>query len=330
MTLFSKDLSRRSLGKSALAFMLLASGVSLAQAQDKIPVRFGILAPSSSNIYFFLGVEKGIYEAHGLDVQPTTFLRGGPEVIAAAASGQVDIGTLGTPIIIGISRQVPIKVVGSPALKGQEFLLVGTNDTEKVEDLAGATVAVASVGGGQSQALRYILAAHNVDAQSVNEIAYGGGGNGYAAFASGQIKAAIFSEPYATRLIQEGNGKLLAEAKDYYGRYQHSYIFASDAFIASNPEAIRKFFEASAEAIRYARDNREELLDFSEKTLNLDRDLLNTIYDKYLPEWDDTQVVDEEGLVNAVRILKEVGDIDQSFEPELSTIVNTSFVGAGS
>ena len=328
-----RALLRRHAPKALLAAALattLPASASRAQDATPVPVRFGILSPSAATVYFFLGVEKGIYRKHGLDLQPIAFQRGGPEVIAAAASGQLDIGTLGTPILVGISRGIPIKVVGAPAVKGQEFVLVGQNDVKSLEDLKGKQVGVASVGGGQSQALRFILAGKQLTTTDVQEIAYGSGGNGYAAFKSGQIGAAVLQEPNITKLVGDGDGHILAKAADYYGRYQHSYVFASDKFIAENPEAIRKFFAASREAIDYAKANRAELVAFSKKLLNLDEALLNKIYDAQIPDWDETQAVDTEGLLNAIRIVQQVGDISKDYKPDIEKIVDPRFTRPGS
>ncbi|GAB4068551.1 ABC transporter substrate-binding protein [Ancylobacter sonchi] len=324
-------LRRHALTSAAIVLLAAALGASLsaatghAQEATTVPVRFGILSPSASTVYFFLGAEKGIYKKHGIDLQPIVFQKGGPEVIAAAASGQLDIGTLGTPILVGISRGIPIKVVGSPAVKGQEFVLVGQNEVKSVEDLKGKQIGVSSVGGGQSQALRFILTAKKLEAADVQEIAYGSGGNGYVAFKSGQIAAAVLQEPNITKLVNDGDGHILAKAADYYGRYQHSYVFASDKFIAASPETIRKFFEASREAIQYAKDNRAELVSYSKKLLNLDEKLLNKIYDEQIPGWDETQAVDTEGLLNAIKIVQQVGDISKDYTPDIDKIVDPRF-----
>src|SRR5690606_21560734 len=129
--------------------------------------------------------------------------------------------------------------------------------------------------------------------RTVGSIAYGSSGNGYVSLKSGQLAAAVLSEPNISRLIGEGAGTILADAKDYYGRYQHSYVFATDSFIEAHPDALRAFFAASAEAIDYALDNREELIAFAEQTLDIERPLVEAVLERQLADWDPSQQIDE-------------------------------------
>lgn len=310
---------------STMSIGLAAAGGAAAEPAH---ISFAYLGTNTANIYFSFGVEKGIFEKHDIDLDIITFQRGGPEIIAAAASQQIDMGSLGTPILAGISRGFPIKIVGSPALKGQEFALVGRPDINSIAELAGQNVGVAAVGGGQAQALQIILQAEGVDPKSVGNIAYGSPGNGYLSLKSGQLAAAVLSEPNISKLVVEGSGKILADAKDYYGQYQHSYVFATDGFIEAQPAALKAFFEASAEAIQYSLDNRDELLDFAERTLNIDRATLQAVLNRQLADWDPSQQIDEEGLLNAVALVQRAGDIDADYVPDIDTIVDRRFIPA--
>jgi len=311
--------------KSIVAAGALAIASTSAFA-DQVKIRFADLGANTNNLYQYLGIEKGIYARHGLDLDIVTFLKGGPVVIAAAASQQVDLGSLGTPILTGISRGIPIKVMGAPAMKGQEFVLLGRNDIASIADLKGKVVSVSSVGGGQAQALRKILRANGVKDNEVKVIAYGSAPNGYLSLTSGQVAGVVLSEPNISRIVVEGQGRILAEAADYYGRYQHSYVFASKKFIAEKPDAIRTFFEADREALRYAKAHLDELSAYGAAKLNLDPKILAKVFERNLDKWDDSLAVDPEGLLNAVKIVQEVGDISKSYQPKLDEITDLRFL----
>jgi NitT/TauT family transport system substrate-binding protein len=308
--------------------LLLSAGSSRADSLSKesTTIRYADLGTNTANLYQYLAVEKGIFQKHGIDLKLVSFLKGGPEVIAAAASGQVDLGGIGTPILTGISRGMPIKIVGSPPLRGQEFVLVGRSDITTLADLKGKTVGVSSVGGGQSQALKFILRANGIQEGDVKTIAYGSPSNGYIAMRSGQLAGALLSEPLVSKTELDGVGKVLAKAVDYYGHYQHSYIFATTKFIKDNPEAIRRFFQANREAIQYAQQHRDELIAVGRKKLNLDEALLSTVFEKTIPQWDDSQAIDVEGMLNAINIVKEVGDINKSYSPAVDDIADLRFL----
>jgi hypothetical protein len=68
---------------------------------------------------------------------------------------------------------------------------------------------------------------------------------------------------------------------------------------------------------------------FGEKKLGLDRQLLAKIFEDAIPQWDDSQTIDVEGMLHAIEILKEVGDLTQSYRPEIDRIADLRFIDAG-
>lgn len=295
-----------------------------AKAAALIPIRYADLSIQSDNLYQYLALEQGIYAKHGIDLKLISFLKGGPEVIAAAASDQIDIGSIGTPILTAISRGIPIRIIGAPAAKGQVFILVARPEIKTLADLKAKTVGVSSVGGGQSQALRFILGANKIDPHLVPSIAYGAPASGYIALQSGKLAAVVMSEPLVSKAEIEGTGHILAKAVDYYGRYEHSYVFATTDFIQHSPDAIRRFFEANREAIDYARAHRDQWIAYGEKRLNLPAAVLGRVYDNTAPTWDDSQRIDVQGTLNAIGIVKDLGDINKSWNPTIDQIADQS------
>jgi len=307
----------------ALATFLVAN---VAADEAKLThLRYGNLGASTSNIYQYLALEKGIYRKYGLDIEMAEFMHGGPEAVAAAASGQVNIGSAGTPVLAAISRGMPIRVIGSPPRRGQLFVLVGRVNVKSIESLKGQQVGISSVGGGSAQALEMIIKAHGLRAEDVKLIAFGTGPNGYISLKSGQIAAAVLAEPYVSKAELDGVGKVLAEAEKYYGHYQHSYVFAPQKFIKENPGAIRAFFKADLEALRYARAHPAELFAIGKKKLGLEDAVLKAALAKEISHWEENQSVDVQGLLNAVQKVQEAGDIDKNYKPVVEQILDPSF-----
>lgn len=78
-----------------------------------IKVRYASLGISDGSIPLLQGIKKGFFREQGIDVEIRRF-RGGPEAITGAAAGEADIGSIGTPILIGAAKGVAIKIIGSP------------------------------------------------------------------------------------------------------------------------------------------------------------------------------------------------------------------------
>ncbi len=304
---------------------LLLSGAAPAAAQPT-KIRFGDLGASTENLYQYLALEKGIYGKYGIDLEIVEFLQGGPELTAAAASDQLDMGSVGTPVLIAVSRGLPLRIVGSPPRKGQPFILVGRPEIKEIAALKGKMLGISSVGGGSSQALKMILKASGVGDGETGTIAFGTGPNGYLALKSGKLAAAVLAEPYATKAELDGIGRILAEAESYFDHYQHSYVFATRRFIEDRPAAIAAYFRATREALQYARTHQDELVALGRKKLKLDEPLLRAVFAKQIPKWDDSGAVDRQGLLNAVRIVQEIGDISKTYKPDIDQIVDPRFI----
>jgi NitT/TauT family transport system substrate-binding protein len=292
------------------------------QTQELVTVRLANL--NAGSIPQQLGDEKGIFAKYGIKLQVVQF-SGGAQAAAGTASGEVDMGSYGTPILTAISKKIPIKIVAAPPIKGQTFILVAANDIKTVADLRGKTVASGSLGGGSHQALLKILAGNGLSDQDCTVIT---SGNNDAAvlLASGQVSAVISSAPTDKRVESMGIGHLLAEAKDYYGKYQHSYIYATDDFIAKHPETIVNFLLAQRETLEYAASHFEELIALALTQSELDESILRADYERQIKEWDLSFEVDLEAAYNAVEAIKSLDEIDADIFFDADTWVDPRFL----
>jgi NitT/TauT family transport system substrate-binding protein len=288
-----------------------------AAAGKPVKIRFANLAYGLDSIYHELAIDKGIFAKYGIDLQVINFARGGPEAAAGVASGQVDMGSFGTPILTAISKGIPIKVVAAPPVKKIGFILVARQDIKSVSDLKGKTVATGALGGGNHQSLLKIIYAHGLTDKDVKIVATGGVDEELI-LKSGRVEAVQASGVVVNKLVKDGAGHILAKAEDYYGHYQHSYVFATEALIKNNPEAIRNFLKASREEYQYGKDHLDELVAYAKKKITLDADLIRDYYVTNIQDWDLSFAVDIEGTANAVKILKELDEIDKNvnFDPK--------------
>lgn len=305
----------RILGMIVFAFAALVSTACFAEPELQ-PVRMANLNIGLASMTQALAIEKGIFARHGLDLQVINFIKGGAEASAGVASGQVDMGVFGTPILTAISFGLKIRIVGSPPLKRNNFELVARKGITSVKELKGKVVTCGALGGGNHQALLKILKANGLGPDDVSIIATGGT-DAEMILRSGKVDAVITTEPLRLKLEDEGVGTLIAAASDYFGRYQHSYVFATDKFIADHPEAIRAYLAATRESLDYAKTHEDELIEYSAKKVRMKKELIRAYFDEQFQRWDSSFAVDVEGTANAVEVLKEFKEIkpNTTFDP---------------
>jgi NitT/TauT family transport system substrate-binding protein len=73
------------------------------------------------------------------------------------------------------------------------------------------------------------------------------------AFRAGQIAGAWVPEPWATRLIQEGGGKVLVDERTLWpgGTYVTTHLIVRTAFLKAHPEVVERLLRGQVEATAF-------------------------------------------------------------------------------
>ena len=170
----------------------------------------------------------------------------GPDVVNALASGDVQIGNIGTsPLAAATSRDLPIEVFFITAKLGSSEALVVSNKSEiqKPEDLIGKTIAVPFVSTAHYSLLS-ALKHWNISDEQVKiinlrppEIS--------AAWERGDIDATYVWEPALSKAT--ATGKVLVDSKQVgdWGAPTFDVWVVRKDFAEKNPEFLKSFVKTS-------------------------------------------------------------------------------------
>lgn len=240
------------LGLAAAAGAVMAGAAGVASAADKtVVIGYQTVVDPAK-----VAQADGLYEkASGWKIDWRKF-DSGADVIAAIASGDVQIGYVGSsPLAAAASRELPIETILIAAQIGGAEALVTRNgaNIEKPADLAGKSIATPFV----STAHYSLLAAlkhWSVDPKQVKilnlrppEIA--------AAWARGDIDGAYVWDP-ALGKIKE-NGKVLATSADVaqWGAPTFDAWIARKDFSSANGDVVKAFVRVTVDSFAdYRRD----------------------------------------------------------------------------
>lgn len=242
-------LTRRILLLSSVAFAGFAT-LSPSMAEDlKITVGYQTVVEPSK-----VPQADGTYEKAAKATIDWRKFDSGAEVIAAVASGALDIGYVGSsPLAAAASRELPIQTIFVVGLIGESEALVVRNGAgiEKVADLAGKKVAVPFV-STTHYSLLAALKHEKVDPGSVQilnlrppEIA--------AAFERGDIDAAYVWDPALGKAKETGKVILDSAKVAEWGAPTFDAWIVRNEFAQEHPEAVRDFVKVTGEA--YAQYN---------------------------------------------------------------------------
>src|SRR5436305_8820831 len=134
--------------------------------------------PIANGLPLDLGITKGFFSAHGIEIKKQT-LQSGNDIILALANHNGDIGYVGyVPMMIGRTQGIPMTLVAASDVEGtsatdnwQDILVKGSSSIHTPADLAGKTIAVNALKGVGEVVIKAALKKLGVDPSSPHLLA---------------------------------------------------------------------------------------------------------------------------------------------------------------
>ena len=189
---------------------------------------------------------------------PTATSNAGPEAVEAHFADALDVTYIGPNPAINAFAQSngeAIRIV-SGSTSGGAFL-VTTPEITSAEDLKGEKVATPQLGNTQDVALRTWLQDEGLSSDTSGggdvSIVPQANADTLTAFQNGDIAGAWVPEPWATRLIEEGGGKVLVDEATLWpeGRYVTTHIIVRTAFLDEYHGTVKAVLEGHQSALGF-------------------------------------------------------------------------------
>jgi NitT/TauT family transport system substrate-binding protein len=237
-----------------------SAGDTGADAEPSGSLRLGYF-PNVTHAPAIIGVQDGLFEealGDGVELDTTTFNAGG-EAIEALFSDAIDATFVGpNPAINGFSESegTALRIVAGTTSGGAS--LVVREGIDSLDDLEGTTLATPALGNTQDVALRAWLLDQGYETDQA------GGGDvsitpqdnpdTLTAFQQGDIDGAWLPEPWATRLILEGEGQVLVDEADLWpeGEFVTTHLIVATEYLEEHPANVRALIDGLLQAIDVA------------------------------------------------------------------------------
>jgi NitT/TauT family transport system substrate-binding protein len=227
------------------------------ESSDSVTLRLGYF-PNVTHAPAIVGVDSGLFqEALGENVTlETATFNAGTEAIEALFAESIDASFIGpNPAINGFAEtdgEILRIVAGSTS--GGASLVVSEDITDAAQ-LEGTTLASPAIGGTQDVALRAWLADNGLETETSGggdvEIINQANGDTLTAFQEGEIAGAWVPEPWATRLVLEGNGHVLVNEADLWpdGRFVTTHLIVATGFLDEHPDVVKNLIAGLVDSI---------------------------------------------------------------------------------
>lgn len=239
-----------------------AAPVTLAPAKAG-SVKLGFF-PNVTHATGLVAVQEGFFQkALGPEVKlETFFFNAGPPEMEALVSGALDAAYVGpNPAINSFTRSngQALRIIAGAADGGASFIVKPSIGS--VNDLKGKKFATPNLGGTQDVALRSWL-----KSKGLSTTLEGGGdvsvipqenAQTLETFRSGQIDGAWVPEPWATRLILEGGGRVLVDERDIWpGQvFTTTILVVRTDFLKERPDLVERLLQGQVNAVDWMKAN---------------------------------------------------------------------------
>jgi len=248
---------------ASLACVLAGPGSAIAQP---LPVVEAVIGNNFGHLPMFVGVEKGFFKKHGVDVH-LKVVNTGTDMVNAMQKREVQIGDMSvTTFLKARHGGDPFRVIGiiqndaTRSNADEPLAIVARKDSGirpgNIEDLKGKRVGVAQA-QTSDEYLKMVLAKSGMKYADVTIVNIMAPPALAPALKEGKVDAVVSWEPFNTVVLdQVPESYTVVRGGGYL-----SYIMVATAHeptLQSNPEVIRNFVAGLAEASQYTRQHRDE------------------------------------------------------------------------
>lgn len=279
-------MSRRA-ALAALAGSLAVLGTPVARASDKLRVGKAV-AENWGNVPLNVGMQFGIFEKQGLEIEEIIFA-GGAKLAQAVTAGAVDIALGGGPDMAYIAKGAPEIAIGT-ITNTAAFMGISVGSQSKargIDDLKGKKIGVTSAGSTTYWLVDQLNRAKGwTGTDMAQPVVIGGSPTvAFAALKTGEIDADVGGTSTGYQLEEKQEGRLLIDCSEYVPSIELYVIYASTTLVQQNPKAVRGFLKGWYDSIAFMKTHRAETLPLAAKVMGYTPRVAERMYDTLMTKF---------------------------------------------
>ena len=309
-----------------LCFLVLLAFfcVSPVQAQTKIRVGKAI-SEAFSFVPLDVGIETGIFKKHGLDVEKYDFA-GSAKLQQGLAAGSIDMGLGSGPELAFIAKGAPS--IGVAAMANAPWLLTlnvaKDSPIKTISELKGKTVTVSTVGSLTEWLVHDLSREQGWGPNGIKTLPVGADASQIAALETHQVDGIVIDIAAAYRLEEAGKTRILVRFGQIVKDFHIHVIYASNAFAAKDPEAVRAFLAGWFETIAYMHANKPKTVEIASRVMAVSPAIAGKVYDELMPAFNPDGRFNPKALEVLRKSYVDMGILPS--EPDMSKLVTEKFL----
>jgi NitT/TauT family transport system substrate-binding protein len=268
------------------SFCFLASHSTDAATKPAVSLRVAYSSISGSAVVTWLAVDKGLFAKNNLDVE--LIYVAGSQAMQSLLSGTTPIGIQGIEPVFRVNAHGNDTVMLLGVVTKPPFSIMVRPEIKDYRELKGKPMGITRYGSSTDMLLRLSLEKWGFKPEvDVPILQMGGVPPILAGMESRKIFGGPLSLPTLARARQQGYREL-ADVADLVPEYQVAGVVTRRAFIKQNPDVVRGFVKAIAEAMVLFRNDPESVAKVMKERLKINDPLViaetQKDYPRYMPK----------------------------------------------
>ena len=272
-----------------------------------------------------VGMAKGFFQKHGVDIQIVDFAGAAKQQQALVADG-VDIGLGGGPEMSTVAKGTPVLGIAAYAGRPDGLVLVaGANGPVKsIADLKGRKVSVSSVGSLTEWTTRELSRHEGWGPDGIDVVFLGNIAGQIAALKTQQIDAMSSDVATAARLEQQGIGHTVVNFGTIIPDFIVHIIYATKKVTERRPDAVRGFLAGWFETVAWMKANKAEAVKLVAPIMHQSPEIAGRAYDAVMPVFSDSGRFEPKALAVLSRSFVQMNLLPT--EPDMSKLYTEKFL----
>jgi len=271
---------------AAAAFSMMLAGACVVETSARTAVRVAYSSISGAGVVTWLAVDKGLFAKNDLDVE--LIYVAGSQAMQSLLSGTTPMGIQGIEPVFRVNAHGSDTVMLLSIVNKPPFSIMVRPEIKDYRELKGKPLGITRYGSSTDMLLRLSLEKWGFKPEiDVPILQMGGVPPILAGMESRKIVGGPLSLPTLARARKEGYREL-ADVADLVPDYQVAGVVTRRAFIKQNPEVVRGFVKAMAEAMAVFSKDPESVKQVMKTRLKIDDpqliDETQKDYQRYMPK----------------------------------------------
>jgi NitT/TauT family transport system substrate-binding protein len=309
-----------------VALALVLSGVTAGSAFAADKLRVG---KAQAQPFTFapldIGIEKGIFAKHNLDIEATAF-PGSANLQRGITADAIDIAVGSGPELAFIIKGNPELAVAAMA-NAPELLTIITQKNGPVQsaaDLKGKLISVSTVGSLTAWLVKELSRQQGWGPDGIKLVELGAETAQVAALRTDQTNGMVTDVATALKLGEEGVTRTIVHFGKIVPDFHIHVIYASNKIIAAHPQYVREFLAGWFDTIAYMKTHKAESVKIGARVGGVSEEIESKVYDDIMPTFSTDGKFNPKALDTLAQSFVELGTLPT--KPDLTKVITEKYL----